>query len=397
MLYHKWGQALWCGQDHAHRWWEPWPAPTPSPSPSLGCRFGSDRQFSFNLFISFIEVWQIWRFNTSTPCAWCHARSLKVTWNSICPSLRMKKRRTCCHLSKLTLGYNGISSSWVPKSHPPPHVICSLQGYLGELVRISGTNITLDGMITVLDEHYNNVKALDTLNQELFQLWMANKETVSDWGVCLSRHLQILAVLIPRKVPTRPHCWSEVRLLLQWTAQAGWRWGWATSRQLLMRRHTWTTFVWAWEAEKEEVMETSQSLALASMSKPKVTSFFPLWKLKGSQLTISPSSKGGTLKEKSANEEEGVDSEDPDDIKGVTEKFIAHLARTVKDTQQMEKHCYHCDSPDHFIHDCPQLAETKADCTFKLERGDSTEEGRPNPSRKDGHTKGAPEHGMPKA
>ena len=51
-----------------------------------------------------------------------------------------------------------------------PYIICSLKGYLGDLVRSSGTDITLDGMIAVLDEHYNNVKALDTLNQELFQL-----------------------------------------------------------------------------------------------------------------------------------------------------------------------------------------------------------------------------------
>ena len=73
-----------------------------------------------------------------------------------------------------------------------PYVICSLQGYLGELVRSSGIDITLHGVIPVLDEHYNNVKALDTLKQELFKLQMADKETVSDWGVCLSRHLQIL-------------------------------------------------------------------------------------------------------------------------------------------------------------------------------------------------------------
>ena len=45
----------------------------------------------------------------------------------------------------------------------------------------------------ILDKHYNNVKVLDALNQELFQLQMADKEPVSDWVVCLSRHLQILA------------------------------------------------------------------------------------------------------------------------------------------------------------------------------------------------------------
>ena len=45
--------------------------------------------------------------------------------------------------------------------------------------------ITLDKLLTILDKHYNDVKALDALNQELFQLQMGEKETVSDWGVCL--------------------------------------------------------------------------------------------------------------------------------------------------------------------------------------------------------------------
>ena len=78
-----------------------------------------------------------------------------------------------------------------------PYAIWSLQGYPGELVLSSCTDITLDDMLTVLDKHYNNVKTLDTLNQELFQLRMADKETVSDWGVCLSRHLQVLAASFP--------------------------------------------------------------------------------------------------------------------------------------------------------------------------------------------------------
>ena len=51
--------------------------------------------------------------------------------------------------------------------------------YPRELVRSLGTDVTLDGILTVLDEHYNNVKALDALNQELFQLQMGKKETVS--------------------------------------------------------------------------------------------------------------------------------------------------------------------------------------------------------------------------
>ena len=78
-----------------------------------------------------------------------------------------------------------------------PYTIRSLQGYPGELLQSSGTDITLDDVLTILDKHYNNVKALDALNQELFQLQMVYKETISDWGICLSRHLQILAASFP--------------------------------------------------------------------------------------------------------------------------------------------------------------------------------------------------------
>ena len=78
-----------------------------------------------------------------------------------------------------------------------PYTIRSSQGYPGKLVWSSGTDITLDEVLTILDEHYNNVKALDALNQELFQMRMADKETVSDWGVCLSQYLQILVASFP--------------------------------------------------------------------------------------------------------------------------------------------------------------------------------------------------------
>ena len=79
-------------------------------------------------------------------------------------------------------------------------------------------DITLDNMLTILDEHYNNVKALDALNQDLFQLWMAEEETVSDWGICLSRHLQVLAALFPNHFLLT--VWPvETRLLLWWVAQ----------------------------------------------------------------------------------------------------------------------------------------------------------------------------------
>ena len=51
-----------------------------------------------------------------------------------------------------------------------PYATQSLQGYPRELVLCLGMDITLDDVLTILDEHYNKIKALDALNQELFQL-----------------------------------------------------------------------------------------------------------------------------------------------------------------------------------------------------------------------------------
>ena len=82
-----------------------------------------------------------------------------------------------------------------------PYAIWSLQDYPRELVLSSGMDITLDDVLTILDEHYNNVKTLDALNQEVFQLQMADKETISDWAICLLRHLQVLAASFPDCFP----------------------------------------------------------------------------------------------------------------------------------------------------------------------------------------------------
>ena len=82
-----------------------------------------------------------------------------------------------------------------------PYAIQSLQGYPDEFVWSSSMDITLDDMLTILDEHYHNVKALDALNQVLFWLRMVDKETVSDWGVHLLRHLQVLAASFPDCFP----------------------------------------------------------------------------------------------------------------------------------------------------------------------------------------------------
>ena len=71
-----------------------------------------------------------------------------------------------------------------------PYAIRSLQGYPGELVWSSSTDIALDDVFTILEEHYNNVKLLDVLNQELSNYgWQIRKQcqTGASAFQCISR------------------------------------------------------------------------------------------------------------------------------------------------------------------------------------------------------------------
>ena len=122
-------------------------------------------------------------------------------------------------------------------------------------------------------------------------------------------------------------------------------------------------------------MEPSCNPSATSANKPQVISFFPLWKLKGSQLAKTPPAQVAHLKEESTDKEECIDSEDPDGIKGITKGFIVHLARAVKDTQQEEKHCYHSSSLDHFICDCPLVAGSRTDLHLNQKEGMAPKKG----------------------
>ena len=132
-------------------------------------------------------------------------------------------------------------------------------------------------MLMILDEHYNNVKVLDALNQELFQLWMADKETVLDWGVCLSRHLQILAASFPdcfspdRVVELKRDCFYG-GLPKQLKAMVAYL-------KVGPQVRIYSDYLRATrEAEKEDLTELSQSSRIQtadSASKPRTTSFFP--------------------------------------------------------------------------------------------------------------------------
>ena len=259
-----------------------------------------------------------------------------------------------------------------------PYAIRSLQGYPGELVWSSGTGITLDDVLMILDEHYNNVKVLDALNQELFQMRMADKETVSDWGVCLSRHLQLLAASFLDCFP--PDRVAELKrdrfyggLPKQLKVMVAYL---KAGPQVRM----YSDYLRATrEAEKENLIKlsrSSRSQLTDGPSKPRTTSFFPLRKLKGSQLfPKKPAMQLAQLDEEDADDGEDPESNEPDGIKGVTKDFMVWLARAVKDAQMDEKCCYHCSSSEHFIHKCPLMKTARDKKQLNRKEGTVTTKG----------------------
>ena len=153
---------------------------------------------------------------------------------------------------------------------------------------------------------------------------MADKETVSDWGIHLSRHLQVLSTSFPDHFPPdrvaelKRDCFygrlpKQLKVMVPYL-KAG----------LLVR--TYSDYLRAArEAEKED-----SAVHLAH------------------------------LEEEDAGDDEDQESDDPSGIEGVTKEFMVHLARAVKDTQADEKCCYHCSSPEHFICNC-LLVKTSSD------------------------------------
>ena len=151
------------------------------------------------------------------------------------------------------------------------------------------------------------------------------------------------------------------------------------------------------EAEKEDTIELSQSpraLVTDGPSKLRATSFFPLRKLKGNQpFTKKPAMHLTQLEEEGADDGKDPESDDPDGIEGVTEEFMVRLARAVKDAQADEKCCYHCNSPEHFIRNCPLMKATRDKKQLNGKEGTGNGEGSLDPSKTIQHHKEPPTGG----
>ena len=103
-----------------------------------------------------------------------------------------------------------------------------------------------------------------------------------------------------------------------------------------------------------------------------------------------------TWRKTMANKEECIDSEDPDGIKGVMKEFIVYLAWAVKDAQQEEKCCYHCSSLDNFICNFPLVVGSRTDSHLNQKERTAPKKGAQAPQGKETTPK-VPQDGTPKA
>ena len=184
---------------------------------------------------------------------------------------------------------------------------------------------------------------------------MADKETVLDWGIHLSRHLQVLAAAFPDYFP--PDWVVELKRDSFYGRLPKWLKEMVAYLKVGLQVRTYSDYLRdAWEAEKEDSIELPQgprTQMTNNTPKPKTTSFFPLSKLKGNQPILKkPAVHLVHLEEEDAGNDEDQESDDPSRIKGVSEEFMVCLVRAVKDAQADDKHCCHCSSPEHFICNC---------------------------------------------
>ena len=143
-------------------------------------------------------------------------------------------------------------------------------------------------------------------------------------------------------------------------------------------------------------MEPSHGHTADSQAKPKVMSFFPLRKLKGTQPTKIPVVQLAHLEKEATYDEEGTDSKDPDGLDGMTEEFMICLARAAKDAVQEEKCCYNCSHPYHFIRDCPLVKLARKELNLNCKEGMALKKAAQTPLGKATLPK-VPQDGMPKA
>ena len=145
---------------------------------------------------------------------------------------------------------------------------------------------------------------------------------------------------------------------------------WPTWRPAHRRRHT-PTICGLWgKPKKRTPWNPPTAKQLIKQQNPRWLVSSPFGSLRGPQPLVKTHAVClAHLEEENIEEDDEVPNGDPDDMKGVTEEFMVHLGRAVKDTQKEGKCCYHCSSLNHFIHDCPLVKTSRTDSNLNCKEG----------------------------
>ena len=184
------------------------------------------------------------------------------------------------------LGLDSVSLHQVSRWHPSPLCHPFVTRLPRELVRSSQMDITLDVDLTILDEDYNNVKALDALNQKLFQAAYGLKRDGIRLGSVLIQTPADTHSIIPWMFS--PDYVAELKCDHFYSGLLKWFKAMVAYLKASANEKMYSDYLQAArEAEEEEVMEPLNSSQLINQANPRM-SFFPLQKLKGTQPTKTP-------------------------------------------------------------------------------------------------------------
>ena len=298
------------------------------------------------------------------------------------------------HLSELALGLDSISPSWVWRLHPFSPMLAApyraTQGsWWGAQALISPLMVwSLCWMSTTTMSRFG---CLESGTFPIMNGWQGNSVRL---GVHLSRHLQILVASFQKS--------SHQTMLLNWSmttcmmhCRSSLKQGWPTWRLVLMRRHTLIISMWHERLRRKRQWNPliARLQTVQASLRQWASSLYESWQALRlpRPLLWGSTPAGGECQQRRGNE-----SKDPNGINGITDEFIVHLARAVKDAQQKQKFCYHCSSPEHFIRDCPLVKAPRMNLHLNWKEGTAPKKGVQAPQGKVVTLK-LLQDGMPKA
>ena len=146
-------------------------------------------------------------------------RNLEAIWRSTCLSSRTWGHERCHHIPKLALGLNSVSLCMGCQDCTLlPYAVCSLQGYpWGSWWEVWGQTSPWMMYSSYWISTITMPRPWMLQIRSSFSYAWVKKRQLLDWGVCLSRHLQVLMASFPEHFPLDHHSWAEVWPFIWWT------------------------------------------------------------------------------------------------------------------------------------------------------------------------------------